>query len=529
MKKRIWFGVVFIFGSILVVLAIFLGSQYLREKNEQEKVNEIRKHYALMVKTSASKKLYQKEKGQYVEVGTVAEEIYLPLEEMKIDDSTDTFFKISGVDYYIDYQDLEKSSLSLDNSFESFISTKVVTTKKVELYEGERLVFSIDDSLSFDVVLQVEDTYYVKFLDNVYSIGGDFSIQDKEDISKLEKLSAFTLSSDISEEKVKEVLSLFQEQGYTTITYSDFLHWIKGEGDLLDKKILLLGNQEQKQEFQELVSAYSYSLETDVNTSFQEGDQQLQVGDTEYFYYLITNDTSKERILDMLNGVKYIENPISEVAVLNYHFFYDETKGDCTESICISMTNFKKQLDYLKENNFKVLTMQEFNDWMDGKIELGQKSVLITIDDGAAGTFDLLPAILEEYQMPATLFLISGWWPVSRYSSSSYLEIESHGHDLHHNHYCINDRCGYKTLLLSKEELKADLKTSIDTIGSQLAFCYPFYQTNTTLVEAVKESGFSLAFVGGNKKATRKSNKYYVPRYIIYKNTSLGSFKNMVN
>ena len=529
MKKKIWLGVVFVFGSILVILAIFLGSQYLHEKNEQEKVNEIKEHYALMVKTSASKKLYQKENEQYVEVGTVAEEIYLPLEEMKIDDSTDTFFKISGVDYYVDYRDLEKSSYISDNSFEAFISTKVVTTKKAELYEGERLVFSIDDSLSFDVVLQVENSYYVKFLGNIYSIEGDFFIQDKEDVPRLEKLSAFTLSSDISEEKVREVFSLFQEQGYTTITYSDFLHWIKGEGDLPDKKILLLGNQEQKQELQELVSAYSYSLEINVDSSFQEGDEQLQVGDVEYFSYLITNDTSKERIIDMLNGVKYIENPIQEVAVLNYHFFYDETKGDCTESICISMTNFRKQLDYLKENHFKVLTMQEFNDWMDGKVEFDQKGVLITIDDGAAGTFDLLPAILEEYQMPATLFLISGWWPMSRYQSSSYLEIESHGHDLHHNNYCINDRCGYKPLLLSKEELKADLKTSIDTIGSHLAFCYPFYQTNTTLVEAVKESGFSLAFVGGNKKATRKSNKYYVPRYIIYKNTSLASFKNMVN
>ena len=116
MKKRIWFGVVFIFGSILVVLAIFLGSQYLRKKNEQEKVNEIRKHYALMVKTSASKKLYQKEKGQYVEVGTVAEEIYLPLEEMKIDDSTDTFFKISGVDYYIDLPTLDESPKLIENT-----------------------------------------------------------------------------------------------------------------------------------------------------------------------------------------------------------------------------------------------------------------------------------------------------------------------------------------------------------------------------------------------------------------------------
>ena len=157
MKKKIWLTVVFIFGSILVVLAIFGVNQYLSRKNEQEKVNEIKEHYALRVKTLTTKKLYRKENKRYVEVGTVSEGINLPLEEMEIDDSTDTFFKISGMDYYIDYQDLEKSSYTSNNSFQNFLSTKVVTTKKVELYDGERLAFSIDDSLSFDVMLQVED------------------------------------------------------------------------------------------------------------------------------------------------------------------------------------------------------------------------------------------------------------------------------------------------------------------------------------------------------------------------------------
>ena len=64
-------------------------------------------------------------------------------------------------------------------------------------------------------------------------------------------------------------------------------------------------------------------------------------------------------------------------------------------------------MSYLRDNGYKTLTMSEFNDWMDGKIEIPEKSVLITIDDGAAGTYTHLPQILNEYQMHATLFLIS--------------------------------------------------------------------------------------------------------------------------
>lgn len=49
------------------------------------------------------------------------------------------------------------------------------------------------------------------------------------------------------------------------------------------------------------------------------------------------------------------------------------------------------------------------------------------------------------------------------------------------------------------------------------------------MVEALKESGFSVAFVGGNKKAKQTDSKYQVPRYIIYKNTSLENFIKMVS
>lgn len=222
-----------------------------------------------------------------------------------------------------------------------------------------------------------------------------------------------------------------------------------------------------------------------------------------------------------------------KVAVLNYHFFYDPSLGEtCNESICEDVKDFRAQLDYLKANNYKTLTMEEFRAWMYGEINIPEKSVLITVDDGAMGTGahngnKLIP-ILEEYQMYATLFLITGWWDISNYKSP-YLEVESHTNDMHTSGVCTGVYRGAKMLCLSKEKVLEDLKKSIEITGSKKAFCFPFYAYNNSTIQSVKDAGFSLAFVGGYTKASRLSDKYKIPRFPIQKNTSLNEFIRIVS
>ena len=131
--------------------------------------------------------------------------------------------------------------------------------------------------------------------------------------------------------------------------------------------------------------------------------------------------------------------------------------------------------------------------------------------------------------MHASLFLITGWWDISKYQKTSYLEIYSHGDELHHNNYCAGSNCGFKPLLLSKEEIVADLNLSLSKGVGKLAFCYPFYKTSQTLEAALREVGIPLAFAGGNRKATRGVSNYYIPRYVVYKGTSLNQFINMIS
>lgn len=216
------------------------------------------------------------------------------------------------------------------------------------------------------------------------------------------------------------------------------------------------------------------------------------------------------------------------IPVLNYHFFYNDEFNNCGETICLARTKLEEHLKYLTENGFKTLTMQEFIDWYEGRIEVPYKSVLITIDDGAMGTSltngNILIPLLEKYQVHATLFLITAWWNKEDYQSP-YLEVESHGDDIH-----VTGSCGSaKIQCLNHDELYNDLKTSMDKLGSYKSFCFPFYTSSGIAPQVLQELGVKVAFGGGGYNATRNSNRYYIPRYPIYDSITMDQFIRMVN
>lgn len=240
------------------------------------------------------------------------------------------------------------------------------------------------------------------------------------------------------------------------------------------------------------------------------------------------NETSLTRTIEVYKR-KIVSKP--GIAVLNYHFFYSDGEV-CGQSICLNTKKFEEQLKYLNDNHYKTLTMQEFVDWMYGKIELPQKSVLLTIDDGALGTGThngnkLIP-LLEKYQVHATLFLITGWWSISNYQSE-YLDVESHTNDMHNEGFCSGVTRGARMLCSTHDVALADLRKSIEITGSTKAFCYPFYAYNNDAIQVVKEAGFKLAFAGGGYKATRNSNKYAIPRFPIQSNITLDTFISYIS
>jgi hypothetical protein len=126
--------------------------------------------------------------------------------------------------------------------------------------------------------------------------------------------------------------------------------------------------------------------------------------------------------------------------------------------------------------------------------------------------------------MQATLFLITSWWDKENYQSD-YLDVESHGYDLHDTGIC-----GYNNIeCLNHEDLTKDINQSIELLNSHIAFAYPFYDYTTDAIDVLKELNFDIAFVGGNQKATRDNDFYLIPRYTIYDTTTIDEFIQMVN
>lgn len=228
----------------------------------------------------------------------------------------------------------------------------------------------------------------------------------------------------------------------------------------------------------------------------------------------------KDDVLHTYEKINTTEEEATEVPVTVYHFIYLEGDNTCNEMICHHENQIKEEFQYLKDNQYFTMNTTELRLFLEGKIRVPKHSILITIDDGARAE-NFVP-LLEEYQIHATLFLISSWYPKEKFQSS-YMEIASHTHDLHRPGLCPGGQ-GSPLKCLDKDQLLQDLKTSRETLDGTEAFCFPFYEFNDYAIEVVKEAGFKLAFIGGMKKVTKNTDPYHIPRISMNRSTTLEQY-----
>ena len=224
-------------------------------------------------------------------------------------------------------------------------------------------------------------------------------------------------------------------------------------------------------------------------------------------------------------------------SALVYHATYDhenyKEKERCLNAnsvICLSDIEFDKQMKYLKDNNYYTATMKDVEMFIDGKVQLPEHTVVVTIDDGYY--LDAAVKVLEKYELHATLFLIGAladldeWKTDSFYSKS--IELHSHTYMMHTPNICLGGqgsilKCG------NKEEILADLKKSREQLNGSTVFCYPFFEYNDYAINILKEAGFTMAFAGGRQKIRVGSNKMKLPRYGIINTTSLNNFISIIS
>ena len=546
-KKKIFIPII-----IIILLVCIGGGFFLYKYIEKDTIKNIKSVFNKYVITNKDTKLYNKNKKV---IGNIGKDFELELSIIKNIGINNKYLNIKDTDYYIYYKDIKKiKEIKSDklNDYYITLNKNIKTNNNIDLYKDKNKVLTINNELNIPIQYMDKDNYYVLFLNKLLSIKKSKDIKEVDNKNNDSKESEYisVLYYDnvnntcndyncIPSVSFKDQINKLKENGYYSISKEDYLLFINDYVRLKEKAYIIDINN-----INDDVNNIAKELEIKIN-KFEENDgikfnttnkKSLKTDDKNSINrYQIKGYSTVDNVLKMVNGEDVVEsepvkvNKSYGVPVLNYHFFYDPSQGEgCNESICLDVAKFRQHLEYLKNNGYKALTMKEFVKWIYGEIDVPEKSVLITIDDGAMGTGThngnkLIP-LLEEYKMHATLFLIAGWWKTENYKSD-YLEIQSHTYDMHQY-----GSCGKGQLVCATyEEAKADLQLSLQEIKDNTSFCYPFYSYDDEAIQAIKELGFKVAFAGGNVNATRNSDKYKVPRYPILSDITMNRFIEIVS
>jgi len=141
-----------------------------------------------------------------------------------------------------------------------------------------------------------------------------------------------------------------------------------------------------------------------------------------------------------------------QVPIIMYHLITEKPKY--IGKYGVTPSEVEKDLQYLKENDYTTVVMQDLIDFVERGKSLPKKPIVLTFDDGNASDFYHLYPLLQKYDMKAVLAIIGKaadrytneaadnpkgkypnmtWQQVKEIHDSKVCEIQSHGYNVHGN------------------------------------------------------------------------------------------------
>lgn len=228
---------------------------------------------------------------------------------------------------------------------------------------------------------------------------------------------------------------------------------------------------------------------------------------------------------------KIYNNYFATARILLYHRV-SNTASD-PHLLSVSPENFRAQLTYLSAH-FNLISLYEMVNKIQ-KNNVDANDVVITFDDGYADNlYNALP-ILEELNIPATIFVTAGkigskqpfFWDIivderdrgrplthpelRKLSNSNLIEIGAHTMSHVHLRDC--------SIEIQNKEIKKSKKILENLINKKvISFAYPFgwsgdYSSET--VRLVKDAGYMYACAVEAMRISNSTNLYTIPRFVV--------------
>ena len=258
------------------------------------------------------------------------------------------------------------------------------------------------------------------------------------------------------------------------------------------------------------------------NVTFNQENDQKETSEK-------TSEKVSEKEVDPFEGINVI-NDNRGVPVLCYHSINSDSSKK--NSIIMPKEKFREQLKTIKDSGYTTLTMNQLNDYLFNNKPIPEKSVVITFDDGYRDNYTNVFPILKEFNMKATIFVISSYLNRDLYLTSEEIkEMSDYGIDIE-SHTVSH----VKLSTLSYEDQLKELKNSKETIENitdkpVISIAYPEGKFNKDTKKATLEAGYSMGFTIERGYADRNDNPAQLNRVCVdytYKpNNIINVLKNL--
>jgi peptidoglycan/xylan/chitin deacetylase (PgdA/CDA1 family) len=216
---------------------------------------------------------------------------------------------------------------------------------------------------------------------------------------------------------------------------------------------------------------------------------------------------------------------VKGISILMYHQVGVFHSPRSHRSTFCHVERFRAQMAYLHRLRYRVLTLSAALETLARGTEPPSRAVVLTFDDGYQNFRQHAFPVLERYEFPATVFLVSGllgsnarWLEADgRYGPplmdrDTLRELNSRnvqfgGHGVSH---CRLSRAAPDQMRREVTDSKAALE---DLLGEEVRhFCYPYGDFDARVRQTVREAGYRAALTCIRGAATAADDPYVLPR-----------------
>ena len=228
-----------------------------------------------------------------------------------------------------------------------------------------------------------------------------------------------------------------------------------------------------------------------------------------YIFFLILNTTF---FLFLFISILFAANIKNSATVFMYHKF----GVDKYPSTSVTIKQLEDHINELVKEKYNILSLDFIVDTIINDGNLPNNTIGISVDDADSSFLEVGWPYFKKNNIPVTLFVTTGTivknnknylnWDQIRKLKAEGVTIGAHSH----THAHMSD--------LNIKDVKAEIELSnkifLKEIGEiPTLFAFPYGETNSEIIELIKDYKFKVAFGQHSGVINETSNMYYLPRF----------------